>query len=171
MTSPRPRTRRLRAATGLAVAGLAAALTLTGCSATNPMTTEKEYNSSDGVGAHVGDIKAINFLIASEAKGEPGALLGALENKGSDDADGDDHARRRRPDRQGARRRRPSCSAPPAATPTRTRTIVFESIPEPPGAVVPVTVATKDAGSVTLDVPIVDGTLPEYADSLPSPTS
>ena len=50
-------------------------------------------------------------------------------------------------------------------------TIVFKSIPEPPGAVVPVTVATTTAGSVSLDVPVVDGTLSEYADSLPSPSS
>ncbi len=85
MTSPRPRPRRFGAATALAVAGIVAALTLTGCSATNQITTEKEYDSSDGVGAHLGDIKAINLLLVSEAKGEPGALLGALENKGSDD--------------------------------------------------------------------------------------
>ncbi|WP_426594294.1 hypothetical protein ACPPVS_01975 [Cellulomonas sp. McL0617] len=170
MTSPRPRTRRLRAATGLAVAGLAAALTLTGCSATNQMTTEKEYNSSDGVGAHVGDIKAINFLIASAAKGEPGALLGALENSGSSDQSvtitlGTDDQSVHVPAGQTV-----LLGAPGGNTDTDT-TITFDSIPEPPGAVVPVTVATRDAGSVSLDVPVVDGTLPEYAGSIPSPTS
>ena len=168
MTSPRPRTRRLRASTGLVVAGLAAVLTLTGCSATNQITTEQEYNSSDGTGARIGDIKAINFLIVSEGKGEPGTLLGALENKGSDDEavkialDTDDVA----------------VSVPggetvllsaPGGNSDEDKDIVFESIPEPPGAVVPVTVTTRDAGSVTLQVPVLDGTLPEYADSVPSP--
>ena len=40
-----------------------------------------------------------------------------------------------------------------------------------PGAMVSMTVATKDAGSVRLDVPVLDGTLPEYASSVPSPSS
>ena len=170
MTSPRPRTRRLRAATGLAVAGLAAALTLAGCSATNPMTTEKEYSSSDGVSVHVGDVKALNFLIASEAKGEPGALLGALENTGSDDTTvtitlGSDDETVQVPAGQTV------LLGAPGGNTDENEKVVFETVPEPPGAVVPVTVATKAAGSATLQVPIVDGTLPEYADSLPSPTS
>ena len=166
MTSPRPRTRRLRAATGLAVAGLAAALTLTGCSYTNPMTTEDAYNSSDGVGARIGDIKAINFLIVSEAKGEPGALLGALENSGDDDAlvqiaYGADDSTVNVPAGQTV------LIGAPGGNEDVDKTIVFETIEEPPGAVATVTVATRDAGSASLNVPILDGTLPEYADSVP----
>ncbi|WP_034620892.1 hypothetical protein [Cellulomonas sp. URHE0023] len=170
MTSPRPRTRRLRPATGLAVAGLAAALTLAGCSATNQMTTEQDYNSSDGVSAQVGDIKAHNFLVASEAKDEPGALLGALQNTGDDRQVvtvtlGSDDQTVNVPPGQTV-----LLGAPGGNSDTNEK-IVFESVPEPPGAVVEVTVATKDAGSVSLDVPVVDGTLPEYADAVPSATS
>lgn len=167
MTSPRPRTRRFRTATGLAVAGLAAALTLTGCSATNQMTTELEYNSSDGTGGHIGDIKAINFLIASEAQGKPGALLGALQNKGGDDQTvkislGDDDQTVKVPAGKTV------LLGAPGGNSDTDEEIVFESVPEPPGAVVTVTVATKDAGSADLEVPVVDGTLPEYADAVPS---
>ncbi len=32
------------------------------------------------------------------------------------------------------------------------------------------TLSTKEAGSVVLDVPVLDGTLPEYASSVPSPS-
>lgn len=170
MTSPRPRTRRLRAATGLAVAGLAAALTLTGCSATNQMTTEKEYNASDGVGGHVGDIRAINFLVASEAKGDPGALLGALANSGHDDETvtvslGTDGQRVRVPAGQTV------LLGAPGGNADADETIVFPTVPQPPGAVVTVTVATQNAGSINLEVPIVDGSMPEYAGSVPSPTA
>ena len=168
MTSPRPRTRRLRAATGLAVAGLAAALTLTGCSATNQITTEQDYNSSDGTGAKVGDIKAINFLIVSEGKGEPGTLIGALENRGADDA-----AVKIALDSDTVDVAVPGGDtvllSAPGGNSDEDEDVVFESIPEPPGAVVPVTITTRDAGSVTLQVPVLDGTLPEYADSVPSP--
>ena len=168
MTSPRPRTCRLRAATGLAVAGLAVAVTLTGCSATNQITTEKEYNSSDGTGARVGDIKAINFLIVSEGKGEPGTLIGALENKGSDD-----EAVKIALDTDTAAVSVPAGEtvllSAPGGNSDEDEDVVFESVPEPPGAFVPVTITTRDAGSVTLQVPVLDGTLPEYADSVPSP--
>ena len=170
MTSPRLRTRRLRAATGLAVAGLAAALTLTGCSATNQITTEQDYDSSDGVGERVGDIKVLNFLIVSEGKGEPGTLMGALDNRGSDDevvkiALEDDSVTVPVPGGQTV------LLSAPGGNSDEDKDIVFESIPEPPGAVVPVVVTTRDAGSVTLQVPVLDGTLPEYADAVPSPES
>ncbi|WP_028050658.1 hypothetical protein [Cellulomonas sp. URHD0024] len=167
MTSPRPRTRRLRAATGLAVAGIAAALTLTGCSATNPMTTENEYDSSDGVSAEIGQVKALNFLVASKAKGEPGALLGALQNTSAKDQTvtitlGTDDQTVGVPAGQTV-----LLDAPGGNTDTNVE-VVFESIPEPPGAVVTVTVATTDAGSVELDVPILDGS--DYASSVPTPS-
>ena len=167
MTSLRPRTRRLRAATGLAVAGLAAALTLTGCSATNDITSEQEYNSSDGVGARVGDIKAINFLIVSAASGEPGALLGALENKGTDDETvtvtlGTDGHEVDVPAGQTV------LLGAPGGSSNENEEIIFDTVPVPPGAVAKVVVATESAGSVELDVPVVDGSLPEYADSVPA---
>jgi hypothetical protein len=171
VTSPRPRTRRLRTAAGLAVAGLAAALTLTGCSYTNQITTEKEYNSSDGVGGHIGNIKAINFLIVSEAKGDPGALAGALQNTDSQDETvtialgDDDHATVAVPGNSTV-----LLNAPGGNSDTNKK-VVFDAIPEPPGAVVEVTVTTKNAGSVTLDVPVLDGTLPEYAGLVPDATS
>src|SRR4051794_34373411 len=134
------------------------------------MTTEQDYNSSDGVSVHVGDIKALNFLIASEAKGKPGALLGALDNTGNDDQVvtitlGSDDQTVNVPAGQTV------LLDAPGGNSDENETIVFESVPEPPGAVVTITVATKGAGSASLDVPVVDGTLPEYADSLPSEES
>ena len=170
MTSTRLRTRRLRAATGLAVAGLAAALTLTGCSATNQMTTELEYDSSDGTSVRLGDIRALNFLIVSEGKGEPGTLIGALDSKGSDDevvkiALEEDSVTVTVPAGQTV------LLSAPGGNSDEDEDIVFESVPEPPGAFVPVVLTSRDAGSVTLQVPVLDGTLPEYAESVPSPES
>ena len=170
MTSLRPRSRRLRAATGLAVAGLAVAVTLTGCSQTNQITTEKEYNSSDGVGGRVGHIRAINMLVVSEAKGDPGTLLGALQNTGTDDENvaltiGDDSQHVLVPADQTV------LISAPGGNSDEDENLVFDPIDVPPGAVIDLKVETKDAGSLTLQVPVLDGSLPEYADSVPSPSS
>jgi len=169
VTSPRPRPLRLRAATGLALAGVLAALTLTGCSATNQITTEKEYNSSDGIGARLGDIKAINLLVVSAAKGEPGALLGALENTGGADqtvtiAIGSDSSTVR------VASGKTVLLGAPGGNAEKDVDVTFDAIDEPPGAFVDLTLSTPDAGSTQVGVPVLDGSLPEYADSVPTPS-
>lgn len=55
-------------------------LGLAGCSATNPIQTDKAYSPSDGVRAQLGEIRAENLLAVTAAAGDPGALSGALVN-------------------------------------------------------------------------------------------
>jgi hypothetical protein len=70
---------RLAAAGVVALVGVA----LTGCSATNQITTAKAYSASDGVRAELGDVTAENLLVLTSAKGAPAALQGALTNRGT----------------------------------------------------------------------------------------
>lgn len=80
------RTRRLVA---LATAGTAAAVVLSGCSFTNPVTIATPYAASDGTNSQVTDpasgetVNLRNFLVVAAAKDAPGAVLGAVANDGS----------------------------------------------------------------------------------------
>ncbi|MGY4643876.1 hypothetical protein [Cellulomonas sp. URHB0016] len=163
MTSLRPRTRRLLALTGgAAVVGVV----LAGCSATNPMTTENQYSASDGVRFVLGDVRGSNLLVLSEGKGEVGRLEGALVNDGDEDqvvtlTFGD---------------------AEPTTVPLGPKEtvlldgsdedghvdVVITAVEVEPGAVAPLTVRTGSGGSTTLDVPVLDGSLPEYSSAVPT---
>ena len=165
MTRLRPRTART------AVAGLvvAAALTLTGCSATNPITTIADYDASDGAGAAVGNVRALNMLVVAEAVGEPGVLTGALSNDGAEDEDvtvgiGDDEP--------------VEVTVPGGGTvlvgvgdaPARYATVdvPVTAVDAPPGGLATLRVTTASGGTVELQVPVLDGALPEYAAVLDS---
>jgi hypothetical protein len=139
---------------------LVAAAVLSGCSATNPITTEMAYAASDGVRATLGDLTAENLLLVAAAADTPGALQGALTNRGDDDLevelelDGD------------------VALVPVAAGETVLlggedgEEVVLDT-PGEPGSTVEMTLTTDAAGSQTVPVPVLDGTLPEYADLVP----
>ncbi len=143
-----------------------AALSLAGCSSMSPITSLHPYSPSDGVRVSIGsDLTGENLLVVTTAKGEPGALIGALTNKGADDesvtlaADGASDA----------------MVEVPAGT-----TVLFGSkadapleldkVSVAPGAVLPVTISTPSAGIEHLSLPVLDGTLPQYASLVPTPT-
>jgi len=168
VTSPRPRTLRLWSATGLCVAGLM----LAGCSATNPMTTEREYSASDGVRVTLGDVRASNLLVISSAKGAPGAVQGALTNDGEQTRTvtltaGDDSTTVTVEAGQTVLLTSDTSGGAPG---DGRKDIVIPAVSVPPGAVLPVTIATDAAGSEELGVPVLDGSQPEYATLVPTPT-
>ena len=164
MTSPRPRTPRAAAlATVLAVAGL----TLAGCSATNPITTQDQYSASDGVRVTLGDVRGSNLLVLSAAKGAPGLMQGGLINEGSEDrsvtlAIGDEETVVELGPQEtvllGAGR----------AAEDGFAEVLFAALDAEPGSVVQVTLATPEDGSIDVSVPVLDGTLPEYATAVPT---
>jgi len=144
------------------VAGLVLALAagLSGCSTTNDITTEKPYSASDGVRASLGDLTAENLLIVAAAADGPGALQGALTNRGDDAV---------------------TVEIEVGGSSERVRVAADETVllggedgeevvldaPGEPGSTVDLTLTTSAAGSQTVPVPVLDGTLPEYADLVP----
>jgi hypothetical protein len=62
---------------------------LTGCSASNPIATEKTYAASDGMNGSITDpatgtaVQLRNFLVVGSKKGAPGTLIGAVINQGT----------------------------------------------------------------------------------------
>lgn len=151
----------------LAVAALVAstAVALAGCSATNPITSNEPYAASDGVRVEVGDVTAENLFVLTTAAGEVAALQGAFTNRGSErvtvtmtTADGS-----------------PAGSVPVAAGTTvllgGDGELVDFIATDPPGAVTDLTIVTEQYGTLTVAVPVLDGTLPEYASLVPTPES
>jgi len=148
-----------------ALAGVVALVSagLAGCSATNAITTQLDYAPSDGVRATLGDVTAQNLLIITAGEGEEGALQGAFTNAGRDDltvtlTTEDDVE---------------LAAVPVAAGSTvllggSTGEIVTFASPGAPGAAVPLSLSTGAAGAESVFVPILDGTLPEYADLVPT---
>ena len=137
---------------------VAAVLALAGCSATNPIQTDHPYAASDGVQVRLGDVRAENLLAVTTAAGAPGALSGALVNSGTSDADvtltvGDTST---------------DVTVPAGSSVLiGTGSDTGEKVPLPtvtaaPGALLDVTLATPTAGSVHVQVPVLDAADPQY---------
>ena len=164
MTSPRPRAHRaLALAVGVAVAGL----TLAGCSLTNQITTQDEYSTSDGVRFTLGDVRGSNLHVLVAAEGEPGTLQGGLINDSREDrsvtlAIGDEETVVELGPKETV------LLGVSDAEDEGYAEVTFKAIDAPPGGLVAVTVSTPEDGSLDVQVPVLDGTLPEYASQVPT---
>ena len=171
MTRLRPRTTRAAAAGLVAVAALA----LTGCSATNPITTLDDYAASDGTAAQVGAVHALNLIVVAEAAGAPGVLTGALSNRSAEDEDVTVTVAGGEPvDVAVAARSSVLIGVTDAPARYTTAEVPVASVDTAPGGMVTVTIASGSGGRTEVDVPVLDGSLPEYAAVLdgitPAPT-
>ncbi|WP_182113047.1 MULTISPECIES: hypothetical protein [unclassified Actinotalea] len=157
MTS-RPRHAVVTAAAS--VASVTLALTLSACSATNPITTQDDYAASDGVMAQVGDLRAGNLVILTTGDGEPGALVGAVTNDGDDAEvtfalDGEEIASFEVRSRETVLLNQDG------------EEVEIAAVDAAPGTFARLMMASDVSGSTTVNVPVLDGTLPEYADHVP----
>ncbi len=172
MTRLRPRTARTAAAGLVATA----TLVLAGCSATNPITTIGEYEASDGAGTAVGDVRVLNMLVVTEALDAPGVLTGAVKNNGT----AAEEVTLQVGDADPVLLRVPASGTVlvgAADAPARytTADVPVATVDARPGGLTPLTITTGAGGTVELMIPVLDGTLPEYAALLdgatPSPRS
>ena len=102
-------------------------------------------------------------MILSPAEGAEGTVLGGLVNQTSDPADvtllvdGDSTGQQ--------------LNVPGDETlllgPDHEE-VTLSSVQVPPGATVSVQLSTPESGSVTLDVPVLDGTIPPYDEYVPA---
>ena len=149
---------------GISRAGVALALTVAALAACSPITTSNPYAPSDGVRVDVsGAVTGENVLIVSEAEGSAGAVHGALTNR-------TEEARAVTVSLDGAALTIVQLEAGETVTigSEDGPQIEIDAVPAPPGALTDLDFSTAEEGSVTVGVPVLDGTLPEYADLLPA---
>lgn len=148
-------------------AALAVAAGLAGCSATNPMTTQNNYDASDGVSVELGDVTVRNLLVLTSAEGAPGTVLGAVSNGGGDSTRvsftvaGEQAGRPVPVDANGTVVLGPESDA----------TVDLDAVPAAPGGLLELEISSDLGGTSTVQVPVLDGTLPEYADLVPDAES
>lgn len=146
------------APTLVVAAVVATALVLAGCSAVNPLTTQNDYSASDGLHTDIGDVRAMNLLLVTAGGAEPAVLTGTLVNSGAEDAtiefsiDGTEFFAVTVPGRG-------TLSLGVGAGEEQ----VVGVTPARPGLIAQLTIAADATDTFTTPVPIVDGTLPEYA--------
>ncbi len=140
----------------VAVVATVSALGLSGCSLIADITTSTPYDASDGLGVTVAGVSAQNLLVVSPGKGEPSVVVGSLTNSGTSDAVVQFQTATGNPE-----------VTVPAGTTVRLgigegQELVI-IVPEAmPGLMERLRVSVAGADASRLDVPVVDGTLPEY---------
>ena len=145
-----------------AVAVLAVALPfvggIAGCSATNPIQTERPYSPSDGVRASLGPLQTTNLLVVGTAKGSAAAVSGGLVNTGADPLTVSVSV-----SGESTTFTVPGNGSVLIGTGSGTgRTMAISSLDVDPGSLTTVTLKVPSAGSSTVQVPVVDGSLPQY---------
>jgi len=143
-----------------ATAVAAALLVLTACSVINPITSKNEYQASDGVDVAIGETaEGLNLLVMTSAKDAPAVLTGSIHNSGPDELvvrvsiDGTIATE--------------VTVAPASTTQLGTfegQTLVQGASPAAPGGLANVLLGTDDLGAITVEVPVMDGTIPPYQD-------
>jgi len=145
----------------VAAVAIGAMLILSSCSLNASITTSDQYDPSDGTAVAVGDVRALNILLVTTAEGEPAALVGALYN---------DHETADATVTIAVGNTEETYEIAPmegVQLGVAEGTEEFITIaPTDPGLFSDYTVTVAGAGAATGALPVVDGTLPEYADVL-----
>lgn len=135
---------------------------VSGCSSFSEQTTELQYAPSDGAQGDAGDLAVRNLLFVAEDAESPGALLGVILNSGSEDIDvtlGSENGVEE------------SFRVPAGSSvslgPDGDEQVEVDPVAVVPGRTVPVTV-TGGADSIVLSTPVLDGSLSDYADLVPT---
>lgn len=153
---------RRRAVASVAVA----ALVLLGTSACNfvaPQATLEVYDASDGTSANVGDLRVLNAMLITETGDEANLVASVVNQSG-------DRVRLKLQYESGSEKvdKRITVGAGEVQDlgPSGLG-ISLEEIDAKPGDLFPVYLQYGDVEGEQLLVPVLDGTLPQYADLLP----
>ena len=157
----RTRTPRLVA---IVAVGLTVALGATGCSIMAPQATTIEYSASDGVNVPAsGPLKVRNALIVADENGTAGNFVAAIVN-----------------DTDTAQTLSIGIEGRVATVPVPAHTVLslgadgaqplaIPALGVKPGEDVAIAFQSGDGEGVEIHVPVLDGSLPQYAPLLPSP--
>lgn len=153
--------RRMRRTLAALAIGAAAAAGVGACS---PITTDLQYSPSDGSRVEVGDeVTVSNLLVLGTAAGEPALVVGGVTNHSSE-------ATTVTLELAGPAGEPETVTVQVAGRSTTLldpthengETVTLSASPAAPGANLTVTVSTPTAGSATMNVMMLDGTLAPY---------
>lgn len=152
-----------------ASAGLTAlvAIALAGCNFFTPQSTLVPYDPADGVSGSVGDIRVLNAVIVSD-DGLSGNLVFSALNTSSDDVD--------LTVQYESNGEKVTLNLEVDANATgefgfgEQGQLFLDGIDTQPGGLLPVYFQYGDAQGRQLSVPVLDGSLEQYAPFLPTPT-
>ena len=136
-------------------------LSVTGCGFVNAQQTTHQYSASDGVKADLGKLQLRNMLIVASGENEPGRVIGAVFNQSSSDATLTISGA------NGAQTEIPVKANSETYLNDSADAAILSTAGVIPGGLTPITIRSG-SDSATINVPVVDGTLPEYAKYLPS---
>lgn len=160
---------KLRAVASIALAA-ALATGLAGCNLFSPQRTTMQYDASDGVGVSVGELELRNMMIIvdgeSEGTPESGILVGAVVNHSGNSSD------------LTATLDGTSVTIPVPADygistigfGDESENVTFEGVELVAGSTVEVSFSATGADPQIIEVPVLDGTLAEYATLVPTAT-
>lgn len=143
-------------------------LSVTGCSYVNPQTTAYPYTASDGVRTDLGGLELRNLIIVSSGIGKPGRVLGAVFNTS-------DHDATLKISGSGGSQTEVMVKSNERYYLTKdVNAAILSSVNAIPGALETVKLS-ESAGSRSktekLKVPVLDGTLKEYRQYVPTPSA
>ncbi len=136
-------------------------LSVTGCGFVNAQQTTHQYSASDGIKADLGPLQLRNILIVASGENEPGRVIGAVFNTSATDATLTVSGA------NGAQTEIPVKANGETFLNDTADAAILSTAGVIPGGLVPITVRSG-SDSATVNVPVLDGTLPEYAKYLPT---
>jgi hypothetical protein len=150
---------------GAAVA-IALAVTL-GIAACAPITSNKKYDPSDGVSANVGQVKVLNALVLTKAGSTGNLLFSGYNNT-------DELVQLTVQYTAGGVKQTKTASLLPDSTSnfgyTSKTEFLLPGIDTKAGSLLPIYFQYGTAAGKQIDVPVLDGSLPQYSKLLPTPT-
>jgi hypothetical protein len=158
-------TRGRRGKLAIATAALGIGLlSVTGCGYINPQQTSEQYSASDGTRTDLGPLQLRNMMIVSDGQDKPGRVLGAVYNTSSKDAKLTINGA------NGSQTQVPVKKNSYTLLNDSSDSAVLSSTGGKPGSVVEVTIR-EDATNTDakFKMPVVDGTIVDYKQYLPTP--
>ncbi|WP_457951118.1 hypothetical protein ACTAQI_20600 [Pseudarthrobacter sp. alpha12b] len=157
--------RAQRGKLALTAAALGASLLTAGCGYITPQQTSHQYSASDGIRADLGPLQLRNILIVSTGENEPGRLIGAVYNSSSKDVKLTVNGAK------GSQTEVPVKANSYTLLNEKSDEAILSTTGGKPGSLVDVKISENGTNvSNTVKVPVLDATLSEYKDYVPTPS-
>jgi hypothetical protein len=155
--------RAQRGKLALTAAAIGVSLLTAGCGYITPQQTSHQYSASDGIRADLGPLQLRNMLIVSSGEDEPGRLIGAVYNSSSKDVKLTVNGAK------GSQTEVPVKANSYTLLNENTDQAILSTTGGKPGSMGDLKITENGTNvSNTVKVPVLDATLKEYKDYVPS---